>query len=134
MSNKALIVSLVTVLIGGVILELFFPKKTNMIVKEFELAEYQSYVDEYQLYIVENQLDITADKIYDATTAKIQAEKVWISYFGEEVLDEKPYHVSYDYSSKVWLVSGSLPIFSIGGVAEILIRSDGEILAIWHGK
>lgn len=74
------------------------------------------------------------DAIDSTTAAKKQAEKLWVEIYGESVKDNKPYIVLYDSANKVWLVKGSIPKNTIGGVPNILIQADGKVLAVWHDK
>ena len=47
--------------------------------------------------------------------------------------DESPYVVKYNPTADAWIVNGSLPPFSLGGVASIAIaRETGEILMLLH--
>lgn len=64
------------------------------------------------------------------------AEKVWFELFGEDtIISERPYIVSFDKKNGVWLVSGTLNGYEMGGVANILIRkSDSAVLAVWHDR
>ena len=49
--------------------------------------------------------------------------------------DEHPYIVKYNKNANAWIVSGSLPLFRVGGVATIAIDKDtGEILMLIHTK
>jgi len=121
--NRVLLTFIVILFIGS-LLGFFL---LNMNVGDFKLSDYQSFVNDYPS-------DKTVEKIDNAAVAKVQAEKVWILTYGEDVKEEKPYKVSYDSTSKVWLVTGSLPMFSLGGVAKILIQTDGKVLAVWHEK
>jgi hypothetical protein len=68
--------------------------------------------------------------------ARNEAEAVWIEMYGDDIPKEKkPYKISYDAESGVWLASGSLPPGAVGGVPYILLReSDGKVLAVWHDK
>lgn len=49
--------------------------------------------------------------------------------------DESPYIVKYNKNAKAWIVTGSLPLFRLGGVASIAIdKETGEILMLIHTK
>jgi len=49
--------------------------------------------------------------------------------------DEHPYIVKYNKNANAWIVSGSLPLFHLGGVASIAIdKETGEILMLIHTK
>ena len=80
--------------------------------------------------------DAVVGPVKDAKTARQKAFELWSKVYGEEMIEEeKPYTVCYDKENDVWLVCGSKPIFTLGGVAQIIIRaSDGQVLALWHSK
>ena len=60
------------------------------------------------------------------------AAKVIEEVYGK---DESPYIVKYNEVADAWIVSGSLPFFSLGGVASIAIERDtGAILMLIHTK
>ena len=49
--------------------------------------------------------------------------------------DESPYIVKFNKNANAWIVSGSLPLFHLGGVASIAIdKGTGEILMLIHTK
>jgi len=49
--------------------------------------------------------------------------------------DESPYIVKFNKNANAWIVSGSLPLFHLGGVASIAIdKETGEILMLIHTK
>lgn len=49
--------------------------------------------------------------------------------------DESPYVVKFNKNANVWIVSGSLPLFRLGGVASVAIdKKTGEILMLIHTK
>lgn len=49
--------------------------------------------------------------------------------------DESPYIVKFNKNANAWIVSGSLPLFHLGGVASIAIdKISGEILMLIHTK
>jgi hypothetical protein len=44
-------------------------------------------------------------------------------------------HLNHRYLRNAVLVTGSLPVNTVGGVAYILIReTDGKVVAVWHEK
>ena len=48
---------------------------------------------------------------------------------------ETPYIVKYNKNAGAWIVHGSLPSFTLGGVASVGIKKDtGEILFVLHTK
>jgi hypothetical protein len=71
----------------------------------------------------------------DAKTAIKIAVAVWEPIYGEkQIAGEKPYDARLD-TNGVWIVTGSLPEFTPGGVAIAEIaKDDGRILRVSHGK
>ena len=69
----------------------------------------------------------------NAETAIKIAEAVWLPIYGDAVLTKKPFVARL--VNEVWIVEGTLPAESLGGVpiAEIS-KKDGKILRISHGK
>ncbi len=68
--------------------------------------------------------------------AAVGVAKIILNYcFGEGTINkEKPFNVEL-VNNRVWYIYGSLPKGAVGGVAEISIqKSDGKVLAIFHGK
>jgi hypothetical protein len=68
----------------------------------------------------------------DAKTAVKIAVAVWEPIYGEEkIAGEKPYRARL--TNGVWVVEGSLPAGSVGGVAIAEIaKDDGKILRVIH--
>ena len=97
-------------------------------IKEFSLNEYSDYIQRFPS-------DRKTDTVETAKMAKVEAEKIWVEIYGEQVKNRKPYNVFYDNKSGVWLIKGSLRNGEDGGVPYILIRKlDGRVLAVWHDK
>ena len=69
----------------------------------------------------------------EATAIKI-AIAVWEPIYGaEQIAEQAPYRVAL--RAGVWVVTGSLPPGSLGGVAIAEIaREDGRVLRVSHGK
>lgn len=69
----------------------------------------------------------------EATAVSI-AEAVLIPIYGREKIEsEKPFHAKL--ASGTWIVEGSLSQGMEGGVATVrLLKSDGRILSVIHGK
>ena len=70
----------------------------------------------------------------DEKTAIRIAVAVWIPIYGEKQIEgEKPYHAKLDKG--IWTVEGSLPEYTLGGVALAEIaKDDGRILRVSHGQ
>ncbi len=128
MDKKILLAAIVTIFIGEILLGLFLlNKNSNKDAGEFKLSDYQSFINNFPS-------EKMVDAIGSAAEAKKQAEKLWVEIYGESVKDNKPYIVFYDSANKVWLVKGSIPKNTIGGVPNILIQADGKVLAVWHDR
>lgn len=124
--SVVLFVLIIVMLIGGVYVGIFQNKNLN--VKEFEINDYQYYIDNFPS-------EENVGKIVDAKDAIKKAERIWIKLYGESIKDEKPYQVFYDENDGIWLVCGTLRSNRKGGVANILIQSKtGKVLAVWHDK
>lgn len=97
-------------------------------VGNFDIATYNKYIDKFPSEKI-------LGPISDRKSAKEKAESLFREIYGDSIKSQKPYNVSFDEESQVWLVQGSLPKNYCGGVAHILIRkSDGKVLAVWHDK
>lgn len=70
----------------------------------------------------------------DETTAIAVAEAVLVPIYGrEKIQSERPFHAKLE--SGTWIVEGTLPEGKEGGVATVkLLKSDGRILSVIHGK
>ena len=63
------------------------------------------------------------------------AEAIWLPIYGDRIYSEKPFVATFKKKTNTWIVEGSLPPNSSGGVALIEIRkSDCKILRVKHGK
>lgn len=71
-------------------------------------------------------------EVKNAKEASKIAAKVIKEVYGK---DESPYIVKFNKIANAWIVNGSLPLFSLGGVASIAIdKETGEILMLVHTK
>lgn len=69
----------------------------------------------------------------NAETAIKIAEAIWVPIFGDRVLSKRPFKAVL--KNDIWIVEGSLPAGSIGGVPHAEIsKMSGEILRISHGQ
>ena len=70
----------------------------------------------------------------DSATAVRIAVAVWIPiYGGAQIRSEQPYVAKL--SGDVWMVTGTLPRGSFGGIAEARIaKNDGRILFVIHSQ
>lgn len=71
-------------------------------------------------------------KVETAKEAAEIAEKIIKEAYGN---DESPYIVKYNENADAWIVHGSLPLFHVGGVANVAIdKETGEIIMLFHTK
>ena len=127
--TKSLLIGVAAVLVIAIAVAVVVVVEQNR-VKPFSVkdAHYQQMMEKFEI-------NCMGDPVNSPKQARKAAENIWIETFGEETIkDEKPYLVYYDEAEGVWLVTGSLPMFALGGVAKVLIREDGMILAVWHEK
>lgn len=128
MKNKILLIFAIILMmsfVGGVTMSILSESRK---VGTFDIATYSKYIDEFPSEKI-------LGPISDRKTAKEKAESLFREIYGDSVKSKKPYTVSFDEKSQVWLVEGSLPENHDGGVPHILIRkSDGKVLAVWHDK
>lgn len=72
------------------------------------------------------------------------AEKEWLSIYGENIYDKKPFKVEL-LGDSIWKVIGTIDpidttktgqfVIRFGGVPTILIRkNDGKIISVGHGE
>ncbi len=134
MKKKFIIVTIVCVVIailGGIVVLLFSSNKPN--VGQFDLSNYQWAIDKFPL-------DKNVGKVDNAETAIEKAKEVWIEKFntinGETYnpINGKPIKVYFDSKNDCWYLHGALPKNWIGGVPGILIKSNGDVLAVWHSQ
>ena len=127
-SKKICIFILLMVILCGCTRE----EKKNMAEnKEFRIEDYTEYIEngEYKY-----RGSIKKKTIHNEIDAKEMAESIWLETYGDEVLKQKPYVILRDDKEKVWLVHGTMEEKHMGGVANIIINDEGEVLALWHEK
>ena len=127
--KKSLWIGVAAVLVIAIVVAIVVVVDRNR-VKSFSVkdAHYQQMLEEFAI-------DCLGDPVNSPKQARKAAESIWIENFGEEAIkNQKPYAVFYDEAEKIWLITGSKLSPSLGGVAKVLIREDGMILAVWHEK
>ncbi|MDR0286373.1 MAG: YbbC/YhhH family protein [Clostridiales bacterium] len=130
MRKKVYILIFICLIIGVLfVIFLLLHNKSN---DKFELFSLDDYKDDIENFLSDRVVGTTEN----VQQAKEKAESVWIEIYGkDEKKWHKPYEVFYDEYEEVWLVMGSLPSNTDGGVPYILIKkSDGKVLAVWHDK
>ena len=89
---------------------------------------YKAEIDPFNVYRNQNGLIPNAK-------AAVDFAKIIFNYCENGAFNnEKPFNVEL-VNNRVWYIYGSLPKGSFGGAAQISIqKSDGKVLAIFHGK
>lgn len=96
-------------------------------VRPFELMNYARMMEEFPS-------ERTVQPISSAKEAKAAAEAIWLETYGDAIQDEKPYWVYRDEDAGAWFVTGSVPYGHFGGAACILLKDNGQVLAVWHER
>lgn len=69
----------------------------------------------------------------DAATAVRIAEAVWLPIYGKGIYEKRPFVAKL--KGDVWVVSGTLPKDTLGGVPEAHIaKRDARVLKVVHGQ
>ena len=124
--NVFWLVPILVIFIVGVFMVIIQNK--SPVVENFELSDYQDYIDNFSS-------EENVGGIIDAKDVIKKAEIIWIKLYGESIKKEKPFKVFYDKKSEIWLVQGTLRSNMMGGVANVLVEDGtGKVLAVWHDK
>lgn len=91
-------------------------------------------IDDYSYYVQHFEVDIITSPITSRKDACNIAVSIWKEEFNIVDRKTKPCKVYFDPNNEVWLVRGNSSCFSLGGVPNVLIRSNGAVLAVWHDK
>ena len=93
----------------------------------FELDDYRYYYEApYDSYVYLGEIETAAD-------ARRKAEKLWKAVYGDGVVLNKPYRVSFDEKNRVWFVSGSFLLTGPAG-PYLLVQENGKVLCVWNEK
>lgn len=92
-------------------------------------------VDAYKEYIELFPWAHTTAPIESARDARISAKQIWQDTYADVCNEShQPYVVSFDPIAEVWMVEGTMLFLHEGGVPHVLIRSNGEVIALWHDR
>ena len=120
MNNKLLIIILSLLLLVSMVFNFSTEIKTVLLMRSLHIN--------YN-YMLKN------GAICDIDAAINYAKIVFTSVYGiESVETREPYKGRYDEQNKVWIISGTLPEDSLGGVPAIVFKQSGHVLIITHGK
>jgi len=90
----------------------------------FELDDYRyNYEAPYDSYVYLGEIKTSAD-------ARRKAEKLWKAVYGDWVVLQKPYRVSFDEQNRVWFVSSSYLLTEQAG-PYLLVQENGKVLCVW---
>ena len=130
--------AIILVVIVVTMIAIFHFTKGYRMAKEDSFVPYSGAADIYNASREElMELDLcdyseTFGEVKNAKEAYKIAAKVIEEVYGK---DESPYIVKFNENANAWIVNGSLPPLSLGGVASIAIDKDtGEILMLLHTK
>lgn len=123
--------ALVLLIILGLLCVCAIGSKDNT-VERFDLADYQEYIDRYST-------TMTVGEINDRKTAVQEASNIFLEMFGEDAANYETYWVGFDSNHDVWYIAAlaadpSSGAIVFGGGPEALIKSNGEVLAVWYSK
>lgn len=91
-------------------------------------------VDSFKNEIDAFSSNVCVQPVCSSRDAICVAKSMWIEVYGYEVLLNRPYIVSFDESSHVWLIMGNINGIRLGGVPYLLVHQDGRVIAVWHDK
>lgn len=128
--KKTIICAYVISIIMLILSLIYFNLDSDNTLKSFSVNDYIKYIQEYN-----NEENIT-NEIKNEIDAQKTAEDLFVKAYGQKVLKEKPFNVFYDNESDTWLIKGTFHGSSteFGGVANLIVNSNGEIKALWHEK
>ena len=100
-------------------------------------------LDEYSFFLGNPSSDYAFGEINSSKDARDAAEEVWITTYGKDLANCKPYSVFYDETNTVWLIHGNNDLLAyyfgiytrLGGDPYVIInQEDGQVLSVWHTK
>ena len=94
-----------------------------------------------QIFLKENNIDYNffynVGEINSAVEAVEAAKKIWDKEFGEisgtyyDPTEGRKIEIAFDENSDCWLLTGTLPEDTFGTVPIALIKSNGDVMAIY---
>lgn len=115
-----------------VLLYVFNATDRQNTVQTFDLADYQEVLSAHPS-------DLIVEEIRNQKHAEEAATVIFIDVLGIDTTNYDSYWVEYDPNNNVWHVAAFVTnpansVVTFGGCPEVLIRSNGEVLAVWHSK
>lgn len=129
--KKTIISAYVISIIMLILSIIYFNLDSDNTLKSFSVNDYTEYIQEYN-----NSEENITDEIKNEIEAQTTAEALFVKTYGQKVLKEKPFNVFYDCESDTWLIRGTFHggLDEVGGVANLIVNSKGEVKALWHEK
>ena len=128
MKKKIFVLSLVSIAFI-LMLYIFTSSKDKIIVHEIDITEYR-----YDLKIEQFPSEINIGEITDEYYISEKVRNIFNEKFPDSTFIKRPLYIAFDESYNCWFVCGTLPPNMLGGVPSILIKPNGDVLAIWHGQ
>lgn len=140
MKKKAIILIIILVILsilGGLMIMLSSPQKAQntqeqltIEVGKFDLSEFQWDVDTFPS-------DKNIGSVDDYSVAIDKAKELWVeeySMLGGQAynpINGETIKVRFDEKNDCWLVYGTLPENAVGGVPHVIVKKDGNVIAVW---
>ena len=112
------------------------PKNENLYIQTYNVTSFN-----LQEFIKENNVDYkyfcNVGEIESAIEAVEKAKKLWDKEFGKiagtyyDPTGGRKIDIAFDENSDCWLLSGTLPDDTFGTVPVALIKSNGDVMAIY---
>lgn len=104
----------------------FVVDQDDYLIPEFDFEEYNFFINNFSVDMFVEEIDCEEKAIE-------QADKIFRQEF--TYIDENeygPFLVYYNKNEDVWLIKRSLPKDYLNGFPSILVKSNGQVLALWH--
>lgn len=122
---------LLNVFIVTILLRLQPTKPQEYIIEDFKIADYAWGIKNFptwgKLEAIEGVED-AAQKGIDLWVKHLTIHEERVQY---DPINGEPIIVAYDEEADCWLIKGTLPPNVSGAVPTAIIRSNGEIVAVW---
>jgi len=146
--KKALLVAVCAIItITGVLIMLSYSKESNDEQEEivvdltgvgvFSLANHKRSIENPVVneYLHPERIEVENIGIIDnAQTAIERAKGLWRDIYGGEPSFNESYtvRVFYDAREDCWYLYSELPEGMLGSAPHIIVRSNGDVIAVWH--
>ena len=123
--KKRKIVLIIVLVIGALFMGIeLYNNHLDRNYSSFELNDYRhNYEEPYDSYVYLGEIKTAAE-------TRRKAEKLWKAVYGDWVVLNKPYSVSFDEDNRVWFVSSSF-LFTTKSGPYLLVQENGKVLCVW---